>query len=287
MASASKSDALPPPQAGKGRGGGEGQLGVIERCHVRLAELAAGDLAALDLTRAGIVRTGRLILGELAAAVGDSVTSPSPVHRQLAALWGLDEAGADLVRRCLVLLADHELNASTFVARCVASTGATPYAVVSGALAALSGRRHGGQSAQVEALFRELGDMRNPMPAMAARLARGEALPGVGQPLYPRGDQRALAIIEALTKALPDAGARVAAAAVAAMELTGESPNVDFALGAASVALGLPQGAALGLFLVARSVGWIAHAMEQYESGVLIRPRARYIGRRPAPVRPG
>jgi citrate synthase len=52
-------------------------------------------------------------------------------------------------------------------------------------------------------------------------------------------------------------------------------------LGGASVALGLPQGAALGIFLVARAVGWLAHAMEQYESGVLIRPRARYIGIRP------
>jgi citrate synthase len=89
-----------------------------------------------------------------------------------------------------------------------------------------------------------------------------------------------LAIVEAIGVARPEAGARVAAAAVAAMELTGLSPNVDFALGAAVTALGLPAGAALGIFLVARSVGWIAHAIEQYESGVLIRPRARYTGRR-------
>jgi citrate synthase len=204
-----------------------------------------------------------------------------PVHRRLAAAWRLDAAGADVVRRCLVLLADHELNASTFVARCIASTAATPYAVVSGALAALSGRRHGGASAQVEALFRELGEAPDPMPAMAARLARGEALPGLGQPLYPQGDPRAPAIIAALIRARPREGARVAAASAAAMRLTGTAPNVDFALGAASVALGLPRGAALGLFLVARAVGWIAHAREQYQTGVLIRPRARYSGRRP------
>src|SRR6185437_14319637 len=121
----------------------------------------------------------RVILGELAACVAGAEPSPEnsdlAVHEQLAARWRLDPAGADLVRRCLVLLADHELNASTFVARCIASTGATPYAVVSGALSALSGRRHGGASAQAEALFRELGDTPEPMPAMAARLARGEA----------------------------------------------------------------------------------------------------------------
>jgi citrate synthase len=154
---------------------------------------------------------------------------------------------------------------------------------VSGALAALSGRRHGGASARAEALFHELGDM-EPMPVLAARLARGDDIPGLGQPLYPQGDPRALAIIEALKQARPDAGARAAVAAVAAMELTGKLPNVDFGLGATTTALGLPAGAALAIFLVARSVGWVAHAMEQYQSGVLIRPRARYSGRRPIPV---
>jgi citrate synthase len=286
-----EAEALPAPiptlaspsqaRGGEGQGGVKGQFGVIERSQIRLVELAATDLAALDLSRAGVVRTARLILSELAAVVGGSNPSPLPVHHQLAAAWRLDKSGADILRRCLVLLADHELNASTFVARCVASTGATPYAVVSGALAALSGRRHGGASAQAEALFRELGDTADPAPLLAARLARGEALPGLGQPLYPQGDPRARAIIDALASALPTTGARVASAAVAATQLTGEHPNVDFALGAASVALGLPQGTALGVFLVARAIGWLAHAMEQYESDVLIRPRARYIGIRP------
>jgi citrate synthase len=115
---------------------------------------------------------------------------------------------------------------------------------------------------------------------MAARLARGDDLPGLGQPLYPKGDPRALAIVEAIAKARPEAGKRIAAAALAAVQLTGLYPNVDFALGATANELALPLGAALGLFLVARSVGWIAHAIEQYESGVLIRPRARYIGKR-------
>jgi citrate synthase len=258
--------------------------GLIERCQVRLAALAAEDLAALDLRQAGVILTGHTILTELVAAIiniENAEPGGDPVHRRLAASWGLDAAGADLIRRVLVLLADHELNASAFVARCVASTGATPYAAVSAALGALSGRRHGGQSARAEALFHEIGDSAEPMPAIAARLARGDELPGLGHPLYPEGDPRARAIIEAITTARPASGARIAAAAFAAKQLTGQHPNVDFALGAAVTALGLPDGSALALFVVGRTVGWIAHAIEQYESGILIRPRARYTGPRP------
>ena len=273
-------DAPPLPERGEGRATRQHRL--IERCLIRLAQVGGADLAALDLSRAGAIRTGRLILGELVACVaGTAEIGSVPAHRVLAASGGLDEAGCDLVRRCLVLLADHELNASTFVARCVASTGATPYAVVAGALAALSGRRHGGASARAEALLRELRRAGGPMQVMAARLARDEALPGMGQPLYPPGDPRAAAIIEATRIAVPAAAEWIDGIAVAALRLTGQYPNVDFALASATTELGLPQGAALGLFLVARTVGWVAHAIEQYETGTLIRPRADYVGKRP------
>jgi citrate synthase len=256
-------------------------LGLIERCQIRLARLSAEDPVALDLSRAGVVRTGSLILDELALAIG-AARGAEPVHCRLAATWRLDEAGADLVRRCLVLLADHELNASTFVARCVASTGATPYAAVSAALAALSGRRHGGASAQAEALFHEIAAGGEPMAALAARLARNEILPGFGQPLYPDGDPRAAAILGAIAARQPAAWVRIEPIVAAAGRLVHERPNVDFALAAATAALGLPQGSALALFILGRAGGWIAHAIEQYESGVLIRPRARYTGPRPA-----
>ena len=154
--------------------------------------MADEDLPAVDLTRTGVIRTGRRILRVLAASVALLPSSScEPVHRRLAAAWGLEEAGAEILRRCLVLIADHELNASTFVARCVASTGATPYAVVSAALNALSGRRHGGASARAEALFAEIVRGGDPMTVMAGRLARGEGLPAFGQFLYPDGDPRA------------------------------------------------------------------------------------------------
>jgi citrate synthase len=269
-----------------GRVGAAASLGVIERCHVRLAELAAADLGALDLTPHGIVRTGRAILYELAACIGDRPTAPDPVHEQLAALWRLDQKGANLIRRCLVLLADHELNASTFVARCVASTGATPYAVVSGALAALSGRRHGGASASAEALLHEIAERDDPLAVMAARLARNEMLPGLGHPLYPDGDPRAAALLNAAMAAIPASRPLIEAAVAAARQLVPQPPNVDFALAAATTALGLPQGTALAIFILGRTVGWIAHAIEQYHSDVLIRPRARYTGPRPGEENP-
>jgi citrate synthase len=253
---------------------------LIERCQTRLARLAADDPVALDLSRAGVARTGRLILDRLTAGIGDEVPAAGPIHRRLAAQWRLAEPGADLVRRCLVLLADHELNASTFVARCVASTGATPYAVVAAALAALSGRRHGGATAQAEALFHELDDG-DPLAVFAARIARNETLPGLGHPLYPNGDPRAPAILDAVAASLPEAWMRIEAIVAAARGLVRQHPNVDFALAAATSALRLPRGAALGLFVVGRTVGWIAHAIEQYETGMLIRPRARYTGPRP------
>jgi citrate synthase len=255
--------------------------GLIERCQIRLATLADLDLPALDLTRAGVIRTGWRILYELAACVAPIRSAPGPIHRQLAAAWKLSEAGADTIRRCLVLIADHELNASTFVARCVASTRATPYAVISAALGALSGRLHGGETVRAEALFVELAGHGDPMAVLARRLARDERLAGFGQFLYPEGDPRAVALLAALAQAAPETYPLIETVADAGFRLTGRRPNVDFALAAIAAGLGLPQTAALGLFVIGRTIGWIAHAIEQYESGLLIRPRARYFGPRP------
>ena len=120
------------------------------------------------------------------------------------------------------------------------------------------------------------------MTVMAGRLARGEDLPGFGQFLYPAGDPRAATILAALTRILPEASALIESVAAAGTRLTGRQPNVDFALAAAATSLALPRNAALAIFILGRTVGWIAHAIEQYESGILIRPRARYVGPQPA-----
>ena len=259
-------------------------FGLIERCQLRIIALGGEAPPAVDLTRARVARIGWRILRELADCMAPSLPSSEPIHLRLAAAWKLPSAGADLLRRCLVLIADHELNASTYVARCVASTGASPYAVVAAAMSALSGHRHGGETERAEGLLLELAQAQDAMAVMAGRLARGERLPGFGQPLYPEGDPRAAAILGALDQAAPEARALADRAAEIGLRLTGRRPNVDFALAATAIGLGLPRGAMLGLFVIGRTVGWIAHAIEQYESGVLIRPRARYLGPRPEEV---
>jgi citrate synthase len=258
---------------------------LIERCQMRLAALGEEDLPEPELARSRVIRIGWRILNELGDCVAPALPSPEPIHCRLAAAWRLHEARADLLRRCLVLIADHELNPSTFVARCVASTGAAPYAVVAAALGALSGRRHGGETARAERLLGELLESDNARAAMTGRLARGERLPGFGQPLYLQGDPRATAILGALAQLSPETHAMAQAAAEIGFRLTGRHPNLDFALAATAIGLGLPRGAGLGLFILGRTVGWIAHAIEQYESGLLIRPRARYVGPRPEEVK--
>jgi len=267
---------------GSGRSGNKLSIsGLIELCQIRLVELGDADLSALDRTRARVARTGWRMLRELTACVAPTLPSPDPIHLRLGSAWRLGEAGIDLIRRCLVLLADHEFNASTFVARCVASTGATPYAVVAAALSALSGDRHGGETARAEGLLRELMEGGDPMAVMTGRLARGERLPGFGQPLYPEGDPRAVAILAALAQTAPGVHALAVTAGETGLRLVGRRPNVDFALAATGLGLGLSREGALGMFIIGRTVGWIAHAIEQYESGILMRPRARYLGPRP------
>ncbi len=216
------------------------------------------------------------LLRILLACITGAPPTAAPMHRQLAEAWGLDDAGADLVRMALVVCADHELNVSGFTARCIASAGASLRAAVIGGLAALSGARHGGTTARVETFCRSLddGDLTS---QIRRRLAAGEALPGFGHPLYPNGDARAAALLARILPRFPHAKSLV----TAAEHLTGSAPNIDFALVMLRRFLNLPEGAAFCLFALGRSAGWIAHAMEQRATGQLIRPRAVYTGRPP------
>jgi citrate synthase len=255
----------------------------MDRARLILAGLGMHDVGALDTSAQAVVRTGSRLVTALAAAVTTVMPKMDHVHRQLSHAWKLDEEAAHIVRRCLVLTADHELNASTYVARCIASTGASPYAALLGALGALSGPKHGGETSNVEVLLREAlgsGDIQN---AVAGRLQRGERIPGFGHPLYPDGDPRAAHILDAVRASRYNRQSGAALhVAHKIFDLIGRRPNVDFALGLVSVVLKLPPGSGLGMFLVGRSVGWIAHVIEQYSSGSIIRPRARYVGILPA-----
>jgi len=213
---------------------------------------------------------GAALLRAVAGAVAGRLPSPAPIHRQLAEAWGADTADAELIRTALVLLADHELNASTFAVRVVASTGASLASALSAGLGALSGPLHGGQTSLVEALFEEAERGGDAAGLVERRLWRGDRLPGFGHPLYPEGDPRATALLALLP---PDPLRRDL---LSAMEQIGKRPNIDFATVSMRRALALPEGAALGLFAAGRAAGWIAHALEQRAEGSLIRPRARY-----------
>ncbi len=183
-----------------------------------------------------------------------------------------------LVDRCLVLSADHELNASAFVARVSAGAGADLHACLTAALAALSGPGHGGACDRVEALMAEVWAS-SPAKAMNGRLARGEGLPGFDVGAYPEGDPRTGPLLDGARKlkksprlaALLDLVARVE------REL-GEAAALDLGLVGAAISLGFPTGAAAGLFAIGRTAGWVAHVLEQRASGQPIRPRARYVG---------
>ena len=220
--------------------------------------------------------------------------APRPLHQQLRHAWQLPPAADDALRQALVLCADHELNASSFTARCVAATGAGLAAAVTAGLAALSGPRHGAMTMRVEAMWPQVDDaLRAPARLrrwidgeagrqQAERLQRGlpriagDTLPGFGHPLYPDGDPRA----RALLALLPPDRARDRFVALV-QDRIGQPPALDFALVALRRSLGAPEGAAFGLFALARTAGWIAHALEQQDSGALIRPRAAYVGPRP------
>ncbi len=212
------------------------------------------------------------VLHSLADAVAGPAAATGPIHQRLATAWGCDAAGAQLVRQALVLLADHELNASTFAARVAASTGVSLAASALAGLCALSGPLHGGMVARVS-VFMEEAAQKGAVAAIRARLDRGANLPGFGHPLYLDGDPRAKALLAAIS--LPAEFAEVLSASAAA---TGTPPNIDFALAALAARLNLPAEAPFLIFATARCAGWLAHALEQHQTGHLIRPRARYVG---------
>jgi citrate synthase len=241
----------------------------IAAAYRAVAELAATDMPSAGRSRAVLLGDAARVVSFLAGAL--AAPGADPVHERLARQWQRPDA-ADPIRRALVLLAEHELNASTFAARVTASTGAPLSAAVLAGLAALSGPLHGTASQSMAGLV-EHARVQGAEAAIGAQLRQGGPLPCFGHKLYPDGDVRAKALLNAfavpkLFRDLAEAGER----------LSGERPNVDFALCALVEAFDLPAEAPLYIFALARSVGWIAHALEQIETGALIRPRARYTG---------
>ncbi len=241
------------------------------------ALLRAAESTSVTLStprEANHVRAAALVATIFAAA---GARGAGPLAERLARGWQTNRV--DDLNAALVLCADHELNVSSFTARCVASADTKLEQVVIAALAALQGRRHGGQYLLVEEL---LGDSsRHGMRRAIDRcmVAQG-GVPGFGHRLYPGGDPRATALLR--RAGLGSGRATDISRLIDVAEADfGLRPNLDLGLVALVLSMGLPADRAFALFALGRSVGWIAHAFEAWDDGRLVRPRARYVGEEP------
>ena len=276
--------ALTPLHVIAGRGSTEG-LPFTNRGGSILPIVAARDPLAYDLRPHAVAQTGWRILNLLTSVAAESPELASTVDETLQKRWTPRVFGArDLIRAALILCADHELNVSSFAARCVASAGSNPYAVVAAGLAAIEGNKHGGMTARIETMMDELRRTDDLRAAMADRMRRGETIYGFGHRLYPNGDPRAALLMKMLRERMPKSKELAFATQVAneGEELLGEKPTIDFALVALAMTLKFKPGVPLALFALGRTIGWIGHAIEQYGRDEIIRPRARYTG--PVPL---
>ncbi|GAA0707955.1 helix-turn-helix domain-containing protein [Dactylosporangium roseum] len=258
----------------------------LERLQVIVAALAAADPVRLTLDPAAVALIGQSIVAGLVDALPGSVPRPvagGPVAGRLWAKLAAPDAApalADALRFATVLLADHELAASTLAARVAASVRADPYAVVAAGLGVVSGALHGGASLGTEAMLAETSEPAQASAVMGQRLRQGERVPGFGHAVYRSGDGRATALLERIRAAVP--GHSRLAVADAILEEAGRrrlpDVNVDFALGLLAHLAGMPRGAGEAIFGIARTVGWLAHAIEEYERPTKLRLRASYTG---------
>ncbi len=244
--------------------------GVTRTTH-RIFQVA---LEAFRISRGANVATRRGTQKEesarfpLAYSLWESLTDSPATVAELKAL-----------NAALILLADHEMASSTLAARVAASTWADPYLVVSAGLAALSGPLHGSMSDRVASMIANAA-------ANGADVAIGEALSadghlaGFGHMVYLESDPRFDALWPLVVKAWGKAHSLKAARQVVEHQ-RGKFPNIDFALGSLVSASGLGQGAGEAIFAFARTAGWIAHAVEEYQHRLRFRTRCAYTGPEP------
>jgi citrate synthase len=277
---------------------------------VIVAALAAADPLRFHLDRPGVIALGQSLIAGMvdalppadagaAAAAGpnagqeagrdaaaDSAQGSAGATGIAGRLWGrlcpqAPPAGLPAVLgAALIVLADHELAASTLAARVAASVQADPYAVVASALGVMSGPLHGGASFGVEKLLAEVADPADAPRVVGEWLRRGERIPGFGHTVYRAGDGRGTFVLGLIEAAAPGHDRLAAAGAVLAearrRRLPG--PNIDLAIGTLAAVAGMVAGAGEAIFAVARTAGWLAHALEEYERDAPIRPRAHYTG---------
>jgi citrate synthase len=241
-----------------------------------LSTLDARDVKTFAFTTEATAQAGVVMLDSLLRILtGD--WRRKGVAEHLARYWGVEQANSRLLDSALTLVADHELDMPSFVARCTASASCSPYASVAAATHAFFGRQQEGITESVYGLLSEADDHNDLYEVIVSRVRRGDPVPGFGHRLHdidPRADY--------LLHCLPDRQGYVKQALAAAKELlNGVYPSVDFALLLVERGLSLPARAGAYLFYLGRLVGWVAHVMEQYSQGQPINPLARYVGHSP------
>jgi len=255
--------------------------------HKALLQAAMTEPLGYDFSLPNLRESGThilsLFLQILTRKPNPSVTE---VARELRKAWCRPRTDAEIIiNAALILCIDHELNVSSFTARVVCSAGTSIYEVVSAALCALRGSRHGGGIERVTKLLVEMQGLPSVRDCLLQRIRAGIEIPGFGHPLYPNGDPRAAKLFELLNQYFAAEARPWLKVVVSAAKVLKRKPNIDLALAVCSLSLQLPSHAAFALFALGRTAGWIAHAAEQAQGGKLIRPRARYTG--PVPTSDG
>jgi citrate synthase len=188
--------------------------------------------------------------------------------------------------------AEHGMNASTFTARVIASTGADAAAAMSGAVGAMSGPLHGGAPARVLGMIEEVERTGDALAYVKAALDRHERLMGFGHRVYRAEDPRAR-VLRRTAKELdaPRYEVAVALEEAALAELHARRPdrvlatNVEYWAAIVLDFAEVPSHMFASMFTCARTAGWAAHILEQKQTGRLVRPSARYVGPKPRPVK--
>ena len=275
----------------------------LERLQVIVPALAAADPLRLQFGPPAVAAAGRAIIaglvdclplagagnqpatagaGDQETGAGDQETAPGIPARLWPRLSSDDSPPGllDALRAALILLADHELAASTLAARVAASVRADPYAVVATGLGAVGGALHGGASLGAETMLAAAQDAAGAPRVVGELLRRGERVPGFGHFVYRGGDPRAGLLLAMVRRAVP-ASPRLAVVDAVLAEMHRRSlpePNIDFALAVLASCAGMIRGAGEVIFAVARTAGWLAHALEEYTARTPLRPRAVYTG---------
>ncbi|HYY96060.1 MAG TPA: citrate synthase [Pyrinomonadaceae bacterium] len=277
----------------------------MDALRTAISALAFYDPRSRDLSREGALATATRLTAQfpvVVAAIGRLREGLEPVEPRpdlnlasnfLYMLKGetASEREARIFDVCLILHADHELNASTFTGRVIAGTLADMYGAVTGAIAALSGPLHGGANTNAMKMLLEIGSPERAEEWLRDALAKKKKIMGMGHRVYKTEDPRSV-WLRRFSKEMGEAKGETRWFEILERlrELVfrekGLYPNVDFYSGSAYYLMGIPLDLFTPIFAVSRISGWAAHILEQYANNRLIRPRAEYVGPRGVPYVP-